>query len=109
MASAGYSVRTSETAEQALEMIKEDKPSIILLDLSMPGTNGLELTRRLRADEATKDIAIVAITGRPGHFPKQKALEAGCDAYVLKPVDTRTLPKQVGDLLSEKKKADNVH
>lgn len=99
MASAGYHVQTAEAAEQALDMIRKDKPSIILLDLSLPGMDGLELTRRLRADKETKDIVIVAVTGHPSLFPRQKALEAGCDAYILKPINTRTITADVAKLV----------
>ncbi|MBI1807106.1 MAG: response regulator [Ignavibacteria bacterium] len=103
MASAGYSVRTGESAEDALRMIKKDKPSVILLDLKLPGMDGLELARRLKADKETKDIVIVAVTGHASNFSKKEALEAGCDAYILKPIDTRKLPKQVAEVVSKKK------
>ncbi len=103
MESAGYSVQTAEAAEKALEMIKKDKPSIILLDLALPGMDGLELTRRLRADKTTREIVIVAVTGHPSRFSKQQALDAGCDAYMNKPVDTRMLPKEVSNVALKKK------
>jgi CheY-like chemotaxis protein len=61
------------------------------MDLQLPGMDGLELTRRLKADPATQGIRIVAITAYAMKGDEQKALEAGCDGYITKPIDTRTL------------------
>lgn len=102
MASAGYNVTTGESAEEALRMIKKDKPSVILVDLKLPGMDGLELARRLRTDKETKDIVIVAVTGRPSQFSKQMALDAGCDAYIIKPINTRTITADVTKLVETK-------
>lgn len=106
MSSAGYEVQATDAAEKALEMIKRDMPSIILLDLYLPGMDGLELTRRLREDPETKDIVIVAVTGHPSMFSRQMALDAGCDGYILKPIDTRTIVADVAKLVG--KKADKT-
>lgn len=102
MSAAGYDVRTAEAAENALAMITRDKPSIILLDLHLPGMNGLELTRLLRKNPETKNIVIVAVTGHPSMFSRQMAIDAGCDAYILKPIDTRVITADVAKLLEEK-------
>ena len=90
-----YEVRTADGAEEALVMLDGFRPRLILMDLQMPGMNGFELTRRLKADAATRDIVIVALTAYAMKGDEEKAREAGCDGYVSKPIDTRTLPALV--------------
>jgi two-component system cell cycle response regulator DivK len=92
LSAAGFDVDHAGAADQALAAIKEDRPTIILLDLSLPVMDGLTLARKLKADPATRDILIVAVTSYPEKFSMADALEAGCDAYLPKPVSTRTLP-----------------
>jgi CheY-like chemotaxis protein len=93
LSAAGYEVDRAIAADQALAAIKEARPSVILLDLSLPGMDGLTLARKLKADPETRGILIVAITSYPEKFSSADALEAGCDAYLQKPVSTRTLPE----------------
>ncbi|MBV8544040.1 MAG: response regulator [Acidobacteria bacterium] len=93
LSAAGFEVDQAVAAEQAIAAIKEDRPQIILLDLSLPGVDGLTLARKLKADPSTREILIVAITSYPERFPMAEALAAGCDAYLPKPVSTRTLPE----------------
>jgi len=88
----GYEVDTAGDAEQAVAAIAVNRPALILMDLQLPGIDGLELTRRLKADPATKDIKIIAVTAYAMKGDQEKALAAGCDAYVTKPIDTRGLP-----------------
>ena len=88
----GYQVRTAEDATEALAALKEFHPRLILTDIQMPGLDGLELSRRLKADPATKDIIIVALTAYAMKGDNVKSLAAGCDGYIAKPIDTRTLP-----------------
>jgi CheY-like chemotaxis protein len=88
----GYEVDTAGDANAALAAIAAHRPALILMDLQLPGIDGLELTRRLRADPATKDIKIIALTAYAMKGDEDKALEAGCDDYVTKPIDTRALP-----------------
>jgi len=92
LSAAGHSVNKAEAAELAFASIKNDRPEVILLDLCLPGMNGLTLVHRLKADAETRDIHIVAVTSFPEAFPKNAALQAGCDAYLVKPLSTRTLP-----------------
>jgi CheY-like chemotaxis protein len=87
-----YAVRTAGDAGEALAVLKEFRPRLILLDLQMPGMNGFELARRLKSDAATQDIVIVALTAYAMKGDEEKAREAGCDGYVSKPIDTRALP-----------------
>lgn len=92
LSAAGHDVAPAIAAEEALVAIAANRPSIILLDLSLPGMDGLTLARKLKADAATKEILIVAITSYPEKFTIADALAAGCDAYLQKPVSTRSLP-----------------
>lgn len=96
----GYEVRTAADAEEALRVLQTFRPRLILMDLQLPGMDGLGLTRFLRSDPATRDIAILAVTACAMKGDEQKAREAGCDAYITKPIDTRTLPGLVSTLLT---------
>jgi len=91
----GYDVDTAGDAGSAQASIATHKPGLILMDLQLPGIDGLELTRRLKADPATSDIKIVAVTAYAMKGDEEKALEAGCDDYVTKPIDTRALPATI--------------
>jgi CheY-like chemotaxis protein len=93
LSAAGHTVDHAAEAEEAMAAIAANRPTIILLDLSLPGMDGLTLARSLKADPATKEILIVAVTSYPERFPMAEALAAGCDAYLHKPVSTRTLPE----------------
>jgi CheY-like chemotaxis protein len=91
----GYDVLTAIDAESALEAVRAKRPSLVLMDLQLPGMDGLELTRRLKSDPNTRDIVIVAVTAYAMKGDEQRALDAGCDGYVAKPIDTRALPQVV--------------
>jgi len=92
---AGHDVNTAEAAEPAFAAIQEDRPQLILLDLDLPGMDGLAMARKLKADPDTRDIHIVAVTFYSERYPKAAALAAGCDAYLLKPINTRELSGQL--------------
>jgi len=92
---AGYDADTAGDAEQALAAIAAAKPALILMDLQLPGIDGLELTRRLKNDPVTADIKIVAVTAYAMKGDQEKALAAGCDGYVTKPIDTRSFPRLI--------------
>ncbi len=91
----GNRVVERASAEEAFEAIGREQPEVILIDLRLPGMDGLEFTRRLRAGAATRDIRVVAITAAPDRYSRDDALRAGCDAYIVKPVDTRKFSDQV--------------
>lgn len=95
LSTARHEVSAVEAAEQALAAIKEDRPQLILLDLDMPSVDGLALARKLKAEPDTRDICVVAVTFYPEQYPKDAALAAGCDAYLLKPIDTCELSDQL--------------
>jgi CheY-like chemotaxis protein len=95
----GYAVEKAVDAEQAQEMLKSATPDLILMDIALPGMDGLTLTRKLKADERLKDVPVVAMTAFAMKGDEQKALAAGCDGYITKPIDTRKLPQQVAAYL----------
>ena len=95
LSTAGYDVSTAESAEQAIAAIQEDRPQLIFLDIDLPGMDGLALARKLKADPDMRDIHIVAVTCYSEQYPKAAVLAAGCDAYLLKPINTRELSDQL--------------
>lgn len=95
----GYVVEGAEDAERAQEMLRRSVPDLILMDIALPGMDGLTLTRKLKADERTRHIRILALTAFAMKGDEQKAREAGCDGYITKPIDTRRLPVQVAEVL----------
>ena len=88
----GYDVRTAADAVEALEILEEFRPRMIMMDVQLPGMDGLELTKRLKANRRTGEIIIIALTAYAMKGDEERAREAGCDGYVSKPIDTRTLP-----------------
>jgi two-component system cell cycle response regulator DivK len=102
LANEGYKVQTAGTAEEALELLRGYRPALILADIQLPGMDGLEMTRRLKSDPQTRDITIVALTAFAMKGDEQKAREAGCDGYITKPIDTRTLGKRVREYLDRR-------
>jgi CheY-like chemotaxis protein len=101
LAAEGYEVRTAEDAAQALAVLRDFHPRLILMDIQLPGMDGLALTRRLKADPATRDILIIALTAYAMKGDDERAMAAGCDGYVPKPIDTRTLPAVLAQHLAE--------
>ena len=95
----GYDVRTAADAEEALKVLETFTPRLILMDLQLPGMDGLQLTRLLRADPQRRGIHIVALTAYAMKGDEAKALAAGCDGYVTKPLDTEQLPRMVASYL----------
>lgn len=92
LAGEGYDVLTAGDAEEAMRVLKESSPHLILMDVQLPGIDGLELTRRLKADPVTRGIKILGLTAYAMKGDKEKILAAGCDGYIAKPIDTRALP-----------------
>src|SRR5512132_555459 len=95
----GYDVRTANSGPEALELLKTCHPRLILADIQMPGMDGLEMTRRIKADPRNRDILVVALTALAMTGDEEKAVEAGCDGYITKPIDTRALGDRIREYL----------
>jgi CheY-like chemotaxis protein len=98
----GYEVRSALDAEDALVSIAQHRPALVLTDIQLPGASGLELTRRLKADPATAGIRVIAVSAFAMPADEERALAAGCDGYVAKPIDTRTLPSIVAEVIDRR-------
>lgn len=98
LASEGYEVHTAVDAEAALELLDDLSPALILMDLQLPGMDGLELTRRLKADPVRSAIPVIALTAYAMKGDEEKARAAGCDGYVTKPIDIDALSRLVAEL-----------
>ncbi|MFC1584750.1 response regulator [Fibrobacterota bacterium] len=95
----GYAVSTAQSGEEAMELIKEQKPDLILLDLMLPGIDGLELCRRLKEDQSFKTIPIIMVTAKGEESDIIRGLELGADDYIAKPFSTRILSARVKTVL----------
>ena len=91
LATEGLDVRTATSAEEAVKVLQTFVPQLILMDVQLPGIDGLELTRQLKADPGRRDIVVLALTANAMKGDREKALEAGCDGYIAKPIDPETL------------------
>src|SRR5437660_890608 len=98
----GYEVRTAIDAEDALRILESFTPLLILMDLQLPRMDGLELTRRLKADPACREIVIIALTAYAMKGDDEKAFAAGCDGYISKPIDIDALPRLVAEHLAHR-------
>ncbi len=99
--SADYNVLRAADAEEAREIIQLSQPDLIMMDIALPGMDGLTLTRLLKADEKTRHVAIVALTAFAMKGDDVKVREAGCDGYITKPIDTRKLPGLAAEFLTQ--------
>src|SRR5216684_2641654 len=97
----GFEVATAENAEQALRALEMHIPDLILMDIQLPGMDGLQLTRHLRRDASLNAVPIVAFTASAIKGDEEIARASGCDGYVTKPIDTRTLGKRVSEFLNQ--------
>jgi CheY-like chemotaxis protein len=95
----GYDVAIAVDGAEGLEKARSESPDLILMDMSLPVMDGWEATRVLKADEATRGIPVVALTAHAMSTDREKALEAGCDAYETKPVELPKLLKTIEELL----------
>lgn len=91
----GYQVHTAINAEEALGILATCRPAVILMDLQLPGIDGFELTRRIKADPTTRDIPVLAVTGYAMKGDAERARAAGCDDFITKPIDIQELPELV--------------
>jgi CheY-like chemotaxis protein len=95
----GRDVRCADSVAAAERAVAEEEPAMIVLDLNLPDGSGLELTRKLKAEPRTASIPIVACTAAVMAADQDEALEAGCDAFVAKPIDLRRFSDIIASLL----------
>lgn len=95
----GYIVWQAQTAEEGLHLARTALPDLILMDLSLPGMDGLAATKALRAKPVTAPLLIIALTAHAMKGDAESALNAGCDGYLTKPINTRTFLDQVLDII----------
>ncbi|OGO35737.1 MAG: hypothetical protein A2147_06650 [Chloroflexi bacterium RBG_16_57_8] len=93
--SRGYTVVVADDGRQAVEIALRQRPSLVLMDIGLPGMNGLDVTRCLKGNEHTRDIVVVALTAYATKEDQEKALEAGCDGFLAKPIDIVDLVEEV--------------
>ncbi len=99
--SEGYTVRTIDKAEEALELAKQLLPDLILMDIQLEGMDGLTATRILREDQVTREIPIVALTSYAMPGDREKTLVAGCNGYITKPIRVDEFRREIATILEE--------
>ena len=99
---AGYEVLIAEDGATALTMVQTAAPDLILMDLQLPGIDGFEVTRRLKADPATRTIPIIAVTAYAMVGDEARARAAGCDDYITKPINRRVLLEAIARHLPDR-------
>jgi CheY-like chemotaxis protein len=104
----GFRVDSAGSAVEVLKRLHAHRPDLILMDVQLPGQDGLSLTRQLKADPATAAILIVALTAHAMPGDREQALAAGCVGYISKPIDTRTLGDQIREFLSAQRPESRV-
>jgi two-component system cell cycle response regulator DivK len=100
LVAAGHEVRTATNAAETFAALETFHPRLILMDVQLPGMDGLEIARRLKAGPATRDIRIVALTAYAMKGDEERAREAGCDGYLPKPINTRTFVAEVAGAIA---------
>jgi CheY-like chemotaxis protein len=103
--SRGYRVLEADTGEEGIEIARNERPHLILMDLELPGLNGIEATRRLKSDPQTREIPVVALSSFAQGTDEARAREAGCAGYIAKPIRLSRFPQQVGSYLAPKEGA----
>lgn len=96
----GYEVEVAGAGDEALEQLARRMPSLILMDIQLPGEDGLSLTRRLKAGPATANIPIIALTAHAMRGDSQATIDAGCAGYIAKPIDTTAFGAQIREILA---------
>ena len=97
---AGYDVRVARTAEEGITLAVSEPPDLVLMDLQLPGIDGMEALRRLRESPRTADIPVVAVTAQAMKQDRERALNAGFNGYIEKPISVRAFPDQIRGFLS---------
>ena len=100
----GYEIVLAVDGQQGIDMARSEKPDIILMDFSLPVIDGWEATRRVKADEATRDVPVIGLTARAMSGDREKALDAGCNDYDTKPIELGRLIGKIERLLGDRQK-----
>ena len=95
-----YCMLEASDAESGIQLIREQRPDLVLMDIQLPGMDGLSAAKIINEDPLLKDIPIVALTSYAMQGDKEKALEAGCTGYIAKPIDTRKFLKTISQYLN---------
>lgn len=98
----GYLVYKATSGEEALKLVKEDRPDLILMDIQLPVMDGVTATRKIKEDPANRDIPVLAITAYALRGDEEKIITAGFNGYISKPISTKELPKTVAAALKRK-------
>jgi CheY-like chemotaxis protein len=101
----GHTVDGEMTAEAATKAIEKARPDLIMVDMRLPGMDGLTLVRLIKSKSTTRSIPIVAVTAYPEAYNRDELLAAGCQACIIKPIDTRGLPQQLESAAGKGSKA----
>ncbi len=104
----GFAVDLARTSTEAKDLLRVRTPDVILMDVQLPGMDGLAFTRKLKADPATAQITIVAVTAHAMAGDREQTLAAGCAGYISKPIDTRTFGRQVREFLARSARASGA-
>ncbi len=99
---ASYKVLEASDAEDGIQLLRQYRPDLILMDIQLPGMDGLSATRHIKKDPALQDIPIIALTSYAMHGDEEKARKAGCDGYISKPIDTKTFLASVVEYIPHK-------
>ncbi len=102
--SQGYTVYEATNGKEALELVKAHLPDLVLMDLQLPELDGFTTTRMLKQDATTKDIPVVALTAYAMKGDAERALEAGCDGYIAKPIDKKEFLEMVASYLERQER-----
>jgi CheY-like chemotaxis protein len=102
----GYTIVIASDGEQGVVLAKAEQPDLILMDLSLPVVDGWEATRRIKADEATRHIPVLALSAHAMTEDRTQALAAGCDDYDTKPIDLARLRAKIDALMSRTRASD---
>lgn len=97
----GYKVFSATTGQMALEISEREKVDLILMDVQLPGMDGLAVTKKLKENPETKHIPVVALTAHAMKGDEERMLSHGCAGYIAKPIDTREFPKAVEEFIAK--------
>ncbi len=104
--SQGYQVREATSALEAFEMLKSERSDLIVMDIQLPGMDGLEATRKLKEQSTTSNIPVIAVTSFAMKGDREKALSAGCAGYITKPIDKSTFFQEIAARLRDKQNCE---